>query len=88
MEKIFIISIAITCLYCLIRFIEMKFIDKDLKPLKTVVRDAIIVMICSIVSTYIYFNVDKSIMEFFNVITNNTVVQPSVTQVFTDTPGF
>jgi hypothetical protein len=66
----------------------MKFIEKDLKPLKTVIRDAIIVMICSIVSTYLYFNVDKSIMEFFNVITNNKIVEPSATQVFTDTPGF
>ena len=66
----------------------MKFIEKDLKPLKILVRDAIIVMICSIVSTYIYFNVDRNIMEFFNVITNNTVVESSSTQVFTDTPGF
>lgn len=88
MEKVFIISIIITSIYCLIKFLEMKFIEKDMKPIKIVVRDAIIVMFCSIVSTYIYFNIDKNVVNFFNVITNNTVVEPSVTQVFTDQPGF
>lgn len=88
MEKVFIISIIITFLYCLIKFLEMKFIEKEFKPVKTIVRDAIIIMFCSIVSTYLYFNIDTNVVNFFNVLTNNTVVEPSVTQVFTDQPGF
>lgn len=88
MEKVFIISIIITFLYCLIKFLEMKFIEKEMKPVKTIVRDAIIIMFCSIVSTYLYFNIDTNVVNFFNVLTNNTVVEPSVTQVFTDQPGF
>ena len=66
----------------------MKYIEKNLKPLKVLVRDAIIVMICSIISTYIYFNIDKNIVEFFNIITNNRIIEPSITPVFTDHPGF
>ena len=88
MEKVFIISIIITFLYCLIKFLEMKFIEKEMKPVKTIVRDAIIIMFCSIVSTYLYFNIDTNVVNFFNVLTNNTVVEPSITQVFTDQPGF
>lgn len=66
----------------------MKFIDKELKPLKIIMRDAIIVMSCSIISTYIYFNIDKNITEFFNVITNTKIIDSTAPQVFTDQPGF
>ena len=72
----------------MIKFLEMKFVEKEFKPVKTVVRDAIIIMFCSIVSTYLYFNIDTNVVNFFNVLTNNTVVEPSITQVFTDQPGF
>lgn len=88
MEKVFIISIVITCLFFLLKFLEMKFIDKELKPIKILIRDAIIVMTCSIISTFIYFNVDKNITEFFNVITNTKTVDTNTPQVFTDQPGF
>jgi len=88
MEKIFIISIAVTLLFCVAKFIEMKFIHDELKPLKEVVRDAIIVMMCTIAATTVVFNMDSSIFEFFNVVTENKTINPSNTEIFTDTPGF
>jgi len=66
----------------------MKFIDKEMKPLKMYVRDAIIVMICSLASTFLYFSLDSNVAEFFNVVTDNKVVTPTNTQIFTDEPGF
>ena len=88
MEKVFIIAILITCLFCFAKFIEMKFVDKEMKPLKVYVRDAIIVLMCSIASTFLYFNLDSNVTEFFNVVTDNKVVTPMNTQIFTDEPGF
>jgi len=88
MEKIFIISLLITIFFVAIKFIEMKFIDKELKPLKLLVRDSLIVMICSIVATFIFFNMDYGLSEFFNVVTETKTINPSTTQIFTDDPGF
>ena len=88
MEKEFIISIAVTLLFCIVKFVEMKFIDKELKPLKVVVRDAIIVMMSSIVVTTVVFNMNSSITDFFNVVTENKTINPASTEIFTDTPGF
>ena len=88
MEKVFIISIAVTLLFCIVKFVEMKFIDKELKPLKVVVRDAIIVMMSSIVVTTVVFNMNSSITDFFNVVTENKTINPASTEIFTDTPGF
>lgn len=88
MEKIFIISIIITGFFCLIKFIDMKFLDKQVKPLKYVIRDAFFVFISSVVSVYFVFYANNNISEFFNVVTNTKNINPATTQVFTDSPGF
>ena len=88
MEKVFVISILITFLFCLTKFVEMKYLEKEWKPLKLLVRDAFLVFVCSIISLFVYFQLDGSIHDFFNVVTENKVLNPSATQVFTDEPGF
>jgi hypothetical protein len=88
MEKFFIISFIITGLFCLVKFIDMKFVDKQMKPLKYVIRDAIIVFASSVVSVYFVFYANNSISDFFNVVTNTKTINPANTQVFTDAPGF
>ena len=88
MEQIFIISISVTLLFCVAKLVEMKFLHDELKPLKEVVRDAIIVLMCTIASTTVVFNVNSSIFEFFNVVTENKTINPANTEIFTDTPGF
>ena len=89
MEKIIIISIAITVIYSIVKFVEMKFIENDIKPLKTVVRDALIVGSCSFVSLFFYFYLEVYLFDFFNIITNtkNDVSEKTV-NVFTDDPNF
>jgi hypothetical protein len=88
MEKIFAISILVTILFCVAKFIEMKYVDKKWQPLKLIAKDALIVMICSFISIYIMFSLDANITEFFNVVTDKTIINPSNTQIFTDDPGF
>jgi multisubunit Na+/H+ antiporter MnhB subunit len=88
MEKIFIISTIITFLFCLVKFIEMKYLDKEFKPLKFLVRDAVIVFVCSLAAALFVFNMDGSITDFFNVLTDTKTLNTATTQIFTDEPGF
>ena len=88
MEKIVILAIAITVLFCILKFIEMKFIDKELKPIKFVVRDAIFVFIASAAASYVVLTMDNDIANFFNVVKDVDIANPTTTQVFTGDPGF
>ena len=89
MEKVIVLSILITCMFGLVKFGEMKLIDKQIKPLKLYVRDMAIVFISSLFITMIYFYFDNSITELFNVVTNSKNMNNlSTPQVFTDQPGF
>ena len=89
MEKVIVLSILITCTYGLVKFGEMKLIDKQIKPLKIFVRDMVIVFISSLFITMLYFYFDNSITELFNVVTNSRNMNSlSTPQIFTDSPGF
>lgn len=88
MENIVLISVTITVLYCIIKFLEMKYIEKEIKPVKLVVRDAIIVLFSTIVVQFIFANIDTNISEFFNIITNSKSIEPIAPMVFNDNPGF
>jgi hypothetical protein len=88
MEKAFVLASLVTFLFCLVKFIEMKFVDKELKPLKIVVRDAIIVFVCSVAGAFAYFHMNGSITDFLNVVTDTKTLNPATTQIFTDEPGF
>lgn len=88
MENVLIISVLITFLYVCVKFIEMKFINKEWIPLKHLVRDSLILFSCSIATTYFYFYFEPNVNEFFNVVTDNKAITPLNTQIFTDEPGF
>lgn len=88
MEKVFIISFLITFVFCVVKFLEAKYLDKEWKPLKFFVRDAIIVFSSSIVASFIFFHNDGAISELFEVVTEKTVINSANTQIFTDVPGF
>jgi hypothetical protein len=88
MEKVFLISILITFLFCIFKFIEMKYLDKDFKPLKILVRDSIYVLISSFVATFFYYQMDGKITDFLNVLTETKTLNTGTTEIFTDEPGF
>jgi hypothetical protein len=77
---------------------EMKFIDKDDKPLKVIFRDTLIVFISCLTATYILFNFSGYIHEFMNVVTDSKINPVAMlggggggvpsTEIFTDTPNF
>ena len=89
MEQVFIISISITILYFLCKVAEMKYLDKEVKPFKTVIRDTFIVLFSSLTCSSGYFYFQKNINDFLNIITDKTALSNATnTQVFTDEPGF
>lgn len=88
MENLVLLAVLATILFLFIKFLEMKYLDKEFKPLKLVVRDGVIVFVSTIVASYSFFYMDGSINDFFNVITENKALQPEATQIFTDTPAF
>jgi hypothetical protein len=88
MEKVFIISFLITFVFCVVKFLEAKYLDKEWKPLKFFVRDAIIVFSSSVIAAFIFFHNDGTISELFDVVTEKTVINSANTQIFTDVPEF
>lgn len=80
MDNIFFIAAIIAFIFLIAKFIEMRFIEKESKPLKVLIRDAIVVYF-SVVSGHFIIN---QINPVFKDITGGS----KVTQVFTDNPGF
>lgn len=74
--SVFIIGIVIAVIFLLFKFIEMKYILKEKKPLKTLFRDTVIVYISVVVGYYILNQISSDIVSN---------VSP---EVFTGNPGF
>ncbi len=79
--NVFLISTIISVVYLIIKFTEMRMIDKENKPLKVLIRDTLIVYFSVIIG---YFFIDQ-LKPFMLQEGVNTVINP---QVFTDNPNF
>lgn len=89
MEKVLFLAISITLLFFVLKIIEMKYLDKEVKPFKLIFRDTIIVFVSCIASSFVYFYFDKHINDFFHIITATPVLSSETNiPVFTDEPGF
>lgn len=88
MEAVFIISLFVTAFFCIAKVVEMRYLDTEVKPLKYLFRDAIIVFISSVIGSTICLHMKDSISEFFNIVTDTKTLNPAATEIFTDSPGF
>jgi hypothetical protein len=88
MENLFLIAMITTVLFIGIKFIEMKYLEKEMKPLKELARDGLVVFVSTIIASYGFVYSNSSINDFFNIITENKVMNTNTTQIFTDNPGF
>jgi hypothetical protein len=88
MEKVLLISIIITAIFGLLKFIEMKYIDRHLKPLKEIIRDIFMVFLASFGSLFVLLNYQHKLDDFLSVVTNTAMIKPDTTQVFTGIPDF
>ena len=82
MNNKFVIAIVISVIYTCIKYIEMRLVDSEPKPLKTLARDAILVYFSVILS---FFIIEQVIPLTHS---GGTIVPTNQTPVFTDNPGF
>ena len=80
MNNIFIIAAIISVIFLIVKFMEMRFIEKENKPLKILIRDALLVYF-SVVFGYF-------VIEQVNPMLKGGAIGPKSTPVFTDNPGF
>jgi hypothetical protein len=78
MEKYIIHSGIVAFIYLLMKFVEMRITKKETKSMKELIRDTIIVYLSAMVGLYI-------INEFMP---SSESLKKTVTNVFTDAPGF
>jgi hypothetical protein len=78
MDNIFIIAAIISIVFLIVKFFEMRYVEKESKPIKILIRDALLV----------YFSV---VLSHFLIKQVNPIMHKGgshVTPVFTDNPGF
>ena len=81
MDNIYIISGIIAFVFFLGKFIEMRFVERESKPLKTIVKDTLLVYVCTIVAFMI--------LEQLKPIMQESAGGAPITQIaFTDNPTF
>jgi hypothetical protein len=78
MNNIFIIAAIISFIFTILKFIEMKYVENEIKPLKFLIRDALLVYFSVIGG---YFIIDQ-----FNPILNEN--EHKITPIFTGNPEF
>lgn len=88
MENLFFFSIFTTIFFIAMKLVEMKYLEKEIKPLKYIIRDAVIVFTSSFGAAYGFFYMKGSIRDFFNIVTENKTLHMDTAQIFTDLPGF
>jgi hypothetical protein len=88
MEKALFLSVVVVVIFGVLKFLEMKYLDKHLKPLRDVVRDLVMVFVSTFVSALAYIQYQNKFDDFLSVITNTNVMKPEQTQVFTGLPDF
>lgn len=81
MDNIFLIAAVVSIIFLILKFIEMRFIEKENKPLKFLVRDTLLVYFSVIIGYYL-------IEQISPVIKNMEGSAPVGQNVFTDNPGF
>lgn len=78
MDKlIFIIAAVISVIFLISKFIEMRFIEKETKPLKLLIRDSLLVYFSVVFGDFIIGQIIPMIKDV-----------KTVTPVFIDNPGF
>ena len=80
MSNIFVIAAVVSIVFLIAKFIEMRFVEKENKPLKILIRDALVVYF-SVVSGYF-------ILSQLDTVMNVNPSSSNITPVFTDNPGF
>jgi TctA family transporter len=76
MDNIFVVAGIIAFIFLIVKFIEMRFVEKESKPLKYLIRDALLVYFSVLLGNFVFEQV-------------NPIVEVNrATPVFTGNPEF
>lgn len=79
MTNIFVIAAVISIIFLLAKFFEMRYIEKESKPLKFLIRDALLVYFSVLLSNFVLEQIHPIV---------STATGKAVPPVFTDNPAF
>lgn len=88
MEKIIFFSLIVTIIFITFKMIEMKYIEKEWAPIKTMVRDTLMVFSSSFLGGIVLLKSGNSLTQLFNIITDTKINPTANASVFTDNPSF
>jgi hypothetical protein len=88
LDKIVTFSFSATLAFCIFKFIEMKWVNKEVKPLKYFVRDVVLVFISALCGAFVLYNLGDNISELMNTVTETTIIPTGQLEIFTENPGF
>ena len=81
MDNMFLLAGIIAFVFFLAKFAEMRFIEKESKPLKFFIRDSLVVYVSSVVGIFLVGQLNSVVKE-------TNISTPVAPQVFTDNPSF
>lgn len=80
MTDVFIYALAISTVFFLFKFLEMKFtIEEEKKPLKIIIKETLVVYLAALSGIYMYAQFD---------LTNIKTNEGKTTMAFVDNPSF
>ena len=79
MDNIFLVAGIISVIFFVAKFLEMQYVEKESKPLKILIRDALVVYVSVVAGMFI--------LEQLTPVIKETVV-PTSPIAFTDNPPF
>jgi hypothetical protein len=82
MKNIFVVAAIVSICFFIVKFLEMRYIEKENKPLKLLIRDTLLVYFSVIIANFVIGQINP-IIQGGGGTTNN-----KITPVFTDNPGF
>ena len=78
-NSIFVVAAIISITFLLAKFLEMRYVDDEPKPLKILIRDSLLVYVSVVSGIFV--------LEQLNPVINESIV-PLEPQAFTDNPPF
>ena len=80
MDNIFTFALIISIVFFIVKFVEMRFVDSEPKPLKLLVRDTLVVYFSVVFGNFVLEQVEPMLNDGDEI--------SKITPVFTDNPGF
>jgi hypothetical protein len=85
MNNVFLVSGIISVVFFISKFIEMRFVEKENKPLKFLIRDSLLVYFSCIFGLFVIEQLTPAMKD---VVDGTAELGASVPLAFTDAPNF